>query len=70
MIEIICGEKGKGKTKELLGKVNASVQTANGNVVYLDKSQKHISWARPIVSLQIQVVFQMKHIIQPFMICI
>lgn len=42
MIEIICGEKGKGKTKELLGKVNAAVQKANGNVVYLDKSQKHM----------------------------
>ncbi len=42
MIEIICGEKGKGKTKELLGKVNAAVQTVNGNVVYLDKSQKHM----------------------------
>ena len=42
MVQIICGEKGKGKTKELLGKVNASVQTANGNVVYLDKSQKHM----------------------------
>lgn len=42
MIEIICGEKGKGKTKELLGKVNEVVQTANGNVVYLDKSQKHM----------------------------
>ena len=42
MIEIICGEKGKGKTKELLEKVNAAVQVANGNVVYLDKSQKHM----------------------------
>ena len=42
MIEIICGEKGKGKTKELLGKVNAAVLTASGNVVYLDKSQKHM----------------------------
>lgn len=42
MIEIICGEKGKGKTKELLARVNASVDTANGNVVYLDKSQKHM----------------------------
>ena len=42
MIEIICGEKGKGKTKVLLEKVNESVQTANGNVVYLDKSQKHM----------------------------
>ena len=42
MIEIICGVKGKGKTQELLGKVNAAIQTANGNVVYLDKSQKHM----------------------------
>ena len=42
MIEIICGEKGKGKTKELLSKVNSAVTTANGNVVYLDKSQKHM----------------------------
>ena len=42
MIEIICGVKGKWKTKELLGKVNAAIQTANGNVVYLDKSQKHM----------------------------
>ena len=25
MIEIICGEKGKGKTKELLDKVNSAV---------------------------------------------
>lgn len=42
MIEIICGEKGKGKTKELLAKVNDAVNSANGSVVYLDKSQKHM----------------------------
>lgn len=42
MLEIICGETGKGKTKELLDKVNHSVATASGNVVYLDKSQKHM----------------------------
>ena len=42
MIEIICGEKGKGKTKELLARVNSSVESTNGNVVYLDKSQKHM----------------------------
>ena len=42
MIEIICGQKGKGKTKDLLEKVNAAIKTANGNVVYLDKSQKHM----------------------------
>lgn len=42
MIEIISGEKGKGKTKELLSKVNAAVASASGNIVYLDKSQKHM----------------------------
>lgn len=42
MIEIICGVKGKGKTKELLDKVNKSVLSTSGNVVYLDKSQKHM----------------------------
>lgn len=42
MIEIICGEKGKGKTKELLGRVNNSIATVAGSVVYLDKSQKHM----------------------------
>ena len=45
MIEIIAGEKGKGKTKELLAKVNHSVAAASGNIVYLDKSQKH--WDTP-----------------------
>ena len=42
MVEIISGEKGKGKTKELLAKVNHSVDVASGNIVYLDKSQKHM----------------------------
>ena len=27
MIEIICGDKGKGKTKELLDKVNSSIHS-------------------------------------------
>lgn len=42
MIEIIAGEKGKGKTKELLNRVNSAVAAASGNIVYLDKSQKHM----------------------------
>ena len=42
MVEIIAGKKGKGKTKYLLDKVNASVEAASGNIVYLDKSQKHM----------------------------
>ena len=42
MVEIIAGEKGKGKTKYLLYKVNAAIKQADGNLVYLDKSQKHM----------------------------
>ena len=42
MIEIIAGEKGKGKTKHLLDKVNRTVKTAKGSIVYLDKSPKHM----------------------------
>ena len=42
MVEIIACKKGKGKTKYLLDKVNTSVESASGNIVYLDKSQKHM----------------------------
>ena len=42
MVQIIAGEKGKGKTKHLLDKVNEAVLAVNGNIVYLDKSQKHM----------------------------
>ena len=42
MIQLIVGNKGKGKTKQLLDKVNAEVLEANGNIVYLDKSTKHM----------------------------
>ena len=42
MVQLIVGEKGKGKTKELLDKVNKEVKEANGTFVYLDKSRKHM----------------------------
>ena len=42
MIQLIVGAKGKGKTKHLLEKVNASAKTSNGNIVYLDKNSKHM----------------------------
>ena len=42
MVQIISGKKGKGKTKYLLDKVNEAVQTAEGDVVYLDKTAKHM----------------------------
>lgn len=42
MIQIIAGEKGKGKTKILLDKVNTEIKDMNGSCVYLDKSTKHM----------------------------
>lgn len=42
MVQIIAGEKGKGKTKILIDKVNGEVKTTKGNVVYLDKNNKHM----------------------------
>ena len=42
MVQIISGNKGKGKTKHLLDKANAAIKEANGSIVYLDKSSKHM----------------------------
>ena len=42
MVQLIVGRKGKGKTKQLLDKVNSSVLETSGNIVYLDKSGKHM----------------------------
>ena len=42
MIQLIIGEKGKGKTKVLLEKANNEIQTAHGNIVYVDKSKQHM----------------------------
>ena len=42
MVQLIVGKKGKGKTKHLLDKVNSEVQKVFGNIVYLDKSTKHM----------------------------
>lgn len=42
MVQLIVGRKGKGKTKQLLDKVNGEVKEITGNIVYLDKSTKHM----------------------------
>lgn len=42
MVQLIVGDKGKGKTKYLLDKVNEEVKEAEGSIVYLDKSSKHM----------------------------
>lgn len=42
MVQLVVGKKGKGKTKQLLDKVNKEILSASGNIVYLDKSTKHM----------------------------
>ena len=41
MIHIITGDKGKGKTKALIDKVNNDVKVVSGTVVFLDNNNKH-----------------------------
>lgn len=42
MVNLIVGKEGKGKTKILLERVNGEVQTATGNIVFLDRNDKHM----------------------------
>jgi len=42
MVQLIAGNKGRGKTTELLNRVNTQIRSAKGSIVYLDKSSKHM----------------------------
>ena len=42
MVEIIAGGKGKGKTRHLLDRIHEDVKKADGDIIYIDKSQKHM----------------------------
>lgn len=42
MVQLIVGNKGKGKTKVMLEKANSAIVEAKGNICYLDKSTKNM----------------------------
>lgn len=42
MIEIVAGDKGKGKTKVLLERSNEDIKNINGSIIFVDKSSKHM----------------------------
>ena len=42
MIQLITGEKGKGKTKVLLDKANEAAKNEKGSLVFVDKDSSHI----------------------------
>ena len=42
MVEVIAGGKGIGKTRFLIDKANGTLKEAEGSIVYVDKSTKHM----------------------------
>ena len=42
MVEIIAGDRGKGKTRYLINRIHEDVKKADGDLIYIDKSQKHM----------------------------
>ena len=42
MVQIISGTNGKGKSSYLLDSANTAIKEANGSIVYIDKSTKHM----------------------------
>ena len=42
MVQLIVGDKGKGKSRYLLDKVNSEIKNILGSICYLDKSTKHM----------------------------
>lgn len=42
MVELIIGEKGKGKTKHILERAEEDLKKAQGNIIFVDKDLKHI----------------------------
>ncbi len=42
MVQIIAGVRGSGKTKKMVDRANGDVRTADGSIVYVDKSSQHM----------------------------
>ena len=42
MVKVIIGEKGTGKTAKLIDSVNAAEKEAKGNIVFINKGDRHI----------------------------
>lgn len=41
MVNLIVGKKGTGKTKTMLDKVNEAINTAHGNIVFINSGDRH-----------------------------
>ena len=41
MVNLIVGKKGTGKTKMMLDRVNEAINTAHGNIVFINSGDRH-----------------------------
>lgn len=42
MVQLVVGQKGKGKTTVILNKVNEEIKSAKGSIVFIDKNAQHM----------------------------
>ena len=42
MVQLVVGQKGKGKTTEILNRANEEIKTASGNIVFIDRNNAHM----------------------------
>ena len=42
MVQLVVGQKGKGKTTEILNRANEEIKTARGNIVFIDRNNAHM----------------------------
>ena len=42
MIDIIYGAKGSGKTKQIIDRANANLETAKGNIVFISETNRYM----------------------------
>ena len=42
MVQLVVGQKGKGKTTQVLGRANEEIKTARGNIVFIDRNSAHM----------------------------
>lgn len=51
MLELIIGEKGKGKTRMMVNKANNESKITNGSIIYIDKTNRHMYELSNIIRL-------------------
>ena len=42
MVQLVAGQKGKGKTTEILSRANEEMKSARGNIVFIDKNSEQM----------------------------